>query len=112
MQQIVDLQQDPAFNALDIELVNVAVDPMPVSQAAAQEWGVTTPFLVDDDKSMSETYGVMQWATPGGEPSHTFVLIGSDGIVRWIQDYGAPANGGRMYVPLDELVGEIEGALQ
>jgi peroxiredoxin len=112
MQQIVDLQQSPAFNALDIELVNVAVDSMPVSQAAAQEYGVTTPFLVDDDKSMSEAYGVMRWATPGGEPSHTFVLVGSDGMVRWIQDYGAPENGGRMYVPPDELVGEITSALQ
>ena len=112
MQQIVDLQQDPAFNSMDIELVNVAVDSMAVSQAAVQEWGVTTPFLVDDDKNMSETYGVMQWATPGGEPSHTFVLVDSDGVVRWIQDYGAAENGGRMYVPLDELIGEITSALQ
>jgi peroxiredoxin len=112
MQQIVDLQLDPDFNAMDISLVNVATDPLAVSQAAAEEWGVTTPFLVDADKALSEAYGVMQWATAAGEPSHTFVLVDSQGIVRWIQDYGAPENGGRMYVPLDELLGEIEAALQ
>ncbi len=112
MQQIVDLQQDPAFNTMGIALVNVATDPMAVSQAIVQEYGVTTPFLVDEDKALSETYGVLQWATPSGEPSHTFVLIDSDGIVRWIQDYGAAENGGRMYVPLDELLGEIEAALE
>jgi peroxiredoxin len=112
MQQIVDLQLDPDFNSMDIALVNVATDPIAVSQAAVVEWGVTTPFLVDADKVLSEAYGVLQWATPSGEPSHTFVLVDSDGIVRWIQDYGAPENGGRMYVPLDELLGEIEAALE
>ena len=68
MQQIVDLQQDADFNAMDIALVNVATDSLGVSQAAAEEWGVTTPFLVDADKALSEAYGVLQWATPAGEP--------------------------------------------
>lgn len=112
MQQIVDLQQDPDFNSMDIALVNVATDSLEVSQAIVQEYGVTTPFLVDADKVLSEAYGVLQWATPAGEPSHTFVLIDSEGIVRWIQDYGAPENGGRMYIPLDELLGEIMAAMQ
>jgi hypothetical protein len=54
----------------------------------------------------------MRWATPGGEPSHTFVLVGKDGMVKWIQDYGHSTNGGRMYVPITELVNTISPNLQ
>jgi hypothetical protein len=57
-------------------------------------------------------HGVLQWAMPSGEPGHTFVLIGKDGKVKWIRDCGAPDNGGRMYVPPNELVTEILGAIQ
>ncbi|MEJ2758607.1 MAG: hypothetical protein P8046_09025 [Anaerolineales bacterium] len=53
----------------------------------------------------------MRWATPGGEPSHTFVLLDAQGEVLWIQDYGHADNGGRMYVPLPELDAEIAGVL-
>lgn len=49
---------------------------------------------------------------PHGGPGHTFVLVDKEGVVRWIQDYGAKENGGRMYVPLDELYTEVSGRLQ
>jgi hypothetical protein len=39
-----------------------------------------------------------------GEPGHTFVLVGKDGTVRWIRDYGAPENGGFMYVAVNALL--------
>lgn len=104
MDQIVDLANDPVFQAMDIELLSLATDPLPVLAATGQEWGVTTPLLSDADTNVSEAYGVLRWATPGGEPSHTFVLVGADGYVKWIQDYGHADNGGRMYVPLTELL--------
>ena len=56
---------------------------------------------------MSEAFGVLKWAVGSGEPGHTFVLVGADGNVLWVQDYGAPENGGRMYVPVEELVKHI-----
>ncbi len=46
-----------------------------------------------------------------GEPGHTFVLVDGDGRVRWIRDYGAPENGGLMYVEVDELVAELAAQL-
>ena len=56
---------------------------------------------------VSETYDVLQWAVGTGEPGHTFILVDSDGKIAWIRDYGAPENGGVMYVPVGELTAQI-----
>lgn len=103
MQQIVDLQNDTTFQSLDVALVSVGTDPLSDLTRAAQEWAITTPLLADEDKQVSQQYGVLRWAVASGEPGHTFVLIGKEGQVKWIQDYGAPENGGLMYVAVDEL---------
>lgn len=112
MEQIVDLQASEDFQALDVALVSIAVDPVEQLAAGAQEYGISdVPLLSDPDTAVSEAYDVMQWATPGGEPSHTFVLIDQNGQIAWVQDYGSPENRGVMYVPVDELVQEIRAHL-
>jgi hypothetical protein len=60
---------------------------------------------------VSEAYGVLEWAVASGEPGHTFVLVGVDGRIAWIQDYGAPQNRGVMYVDPEEIAAELEQAL-
>ena len=112
MQQIVDLEQDPVFKAMDIALVSLATDSISDLTRVGAEYGVTTPLLSDSDKTVSENFDVLRWATPSGEPSHTFVLLNAAGEAIWIQDYGHPDNGGRMYVPLQELNQEIADALK
>jgi peroxiredoxin len=109
MQQVVDLQNSPEFQALDVALVSIAIDTQVDLAAGAQEFGITTPLLSDADKRVSESYGVLKWAMPSGEPGHTFVLVDSSGAIIWVRDYGAPENGGLMYVPVEELVQQIEG---
>ena len=111
MQQIVDLQQDNTFQDMNIDLVSIASDPSADLARVGAEYGVTTPLLSDLDTQVSTSYDVMRWATPSGEPSHTFVLVDAQGKVLWIQDYGHADNGGRMYVPLPELDAEISAAL-
>lgn len=111
MQQIVDLEQDATFQGMDIALVSIASDPVTDLQRVGAEYGVTTPLLSDLDTRVSTSYDVMRWATPSGEPSHTFVLLDAQGNVLWVQDYGHADNGGRMYVPLTELNAEITAAL-
>jgi hypothetical protein len=69
-------------------------------------------MLVDSDHSVSETYNVLQWAVRTGEPGHTFILVDADGNIAWIRDYGAPQNGGTMYVPVDELTAQIRQSLE
>ena len=104
MQQVVDLQDDPAFERLDVALLNIAVDPPAAWKDEGGSLGITTPMLSDIDAKVSTAYGVMRWMMPSGEPGHTFVLIDAEGTVVMIKDYGAPEHGGAMYVPPDELV--------
>jgi peroxiredoxin len=112
MQQIVDLQDDPEFQSLDVAFVSIAFDSPEVLRQAGQEFGTTIPLLSDQDHKVSEAYGVLQWAVATGEPGHTFVLVDEAGEVVWIQDYGAPENRGVMYVPVEELVNEIRTHLE
>jgi hypothetical protein len=55
---------------------------------------------------------VLKWAVASGEPGHTFVLVDIDGTITWIRDYGAPENGGVMYVPVDELTQQVKNQLK
>ncbi len=111
MQQIVDLQNDPDFQALDVAFLSIAFDPIAELTQVAAEYGTRIPLLTDADHDVSAAFGVLKWAVKSGEPGHTFVLVGADGTVLWVQDYGAPENGGTMYVPVEELVQNIGGRL-
>jgi peroxiredoxin len=111
MDQVVDLEGSAQFQALDLALLSIAIDPMDQLALAVRSWGVSTPHLSDAGGKVSESYGVLQWAMANGEPGHTFVLIGRDGNIKWIKDYGAPANGGLMYVPIDQLYPEVAAPL-
>lgn len=109
-----DLQDDPAFQALDVEIVSIALDSAEEQQAAKNEYGITdVPLLVDADSEVSGAYDVLKWAIASGEPGHTFILVGADGDVAWIKDYGAPDLADRtMYVPVDELTQFVSENIQ
>lgn len=107
-----DLQNDPGWNALGVAAVAIAPDSVADLTAEAKQSGVTAPFLSDPGNKVATAYDVMKWATAGGEPGHTFVLVDKDGKVRWVRDYGAKENGGKMYVPIAELTEQVAGALK
>lgn len=111
MEQIVDLEGSPEFQSLDVALVGIAIDAVADLSLAAGEYRVTTPLLSDEQSEVSSSYGVLRWAMPNGEPGHTFVLVGEEREVLWVKDYGAPENGGLMYVAVDELYREIASVL-
>jgi subtilase family serine protease len=69
-------------------------------------------MLSDGAGTVSQAYGVLEWAVASGEPGHTFVLVDKDGEVAWVQDYGSPENRGVMYVPVDEIVAEVRAHLE
>jgi peroxiredoxin len=107
MQQIVDLQNDPEFQSLNVALLSIATESVAELQAAAGEYRISVPLLSDQESRVSRAYDVLRWAAATGEPGHTFVLVDKAGQITWVQDYGAQENGGRMYVPVDELQREI-----
>lgn len=108
--QVVDLQKDQAFQELNVEVLSIATDPVSAWQEAAQDDDISSPMLSDVGAVACNEYDVMKWQM-GGEPGHTFVLVDHDGKVAWVRDYGAPDNGGLMYVEPDELVPAVEKAL-
>jgi peroxiredoxin len=108
----VDLQSDETFQALDVALVSITFDTPAELAEAAESYGITTPLLTDTRKQVSESYDVLQWATRSGEPSHTFVLVNTQGTVVWIRDYGSPKKKDSvMYVPVDELTEYVKTRL-
>jgi len=113
MDQIVDLENDPMFLALDVGLVSIALDSQAELAAGKDEFGIgATPLLTDADSAVSARYDVLKWAVGSGEPGHTFILVDADGKIAWIRDYGAPDLPDRtMYVPVNELVEQISDSL-
>lgn len=113
MQQIVDLQNSPEFQALDVQVISIARDSVQEMAPEAAALGITSvPVLSDPDLAVSAEYDVLQWAIGNGEPSHTFVLVDGDGKIVWIKDYGAPDNPNRtMYVEISELVQYVDSNL-
>ena len=107
MRQVVDLQNDEAFGSLGVELLSISPDPVEAWAEEARANGIELPLLSDDGNRVATAYGVLRWKMPSDEPGHTFVLVDPAGRIAWIRDYGAPENGGLMYVPVDELVSLI-----
>jgi len=112
MQQVVDLQNSPAFQATGAQLISIAIDPAEQQAPEAQALGIIVPMLVDDG-SVTKGYGADKFALANGEPSHTFALVDANGNLVWFKDYGAPDNPNRtMYVEVNELVNFIENELK
>jgi peroxiredoxin len=111
--QVVDLQKNAKFQALDVQLLSIAPDSPDEWADAAEEYDVRSDaiLLSDADNKVAARYDVMKWAAATGEPGHTFVLVDRDGRVAWVKDYGAPENGGIMYVLPDELVQHLRARL-
>lgn len=113
MQQIVDLQNDPEFQELDVTLVSIALDSAAEQAAGIAQYGINDVFmLVDAEKAVSGTYDVLKWAVGSGEPGHTFILVDAEGKIAWVRDYGSPSLPNPvMYVPPAELVEQIRNNL-
>ena len=107
--QVVDLQQSEAFQALGVELVSIAPDPVQAWRNDGKQYGIRDygAVLSDVQNDVANRYDVLRWAAATGEPGHTFILIDESGTVTWVKDYGALENGGIMYVAPDELVREL-----
>jgi peroxiredoxin len=97
--------------ALGVEVLSISPDPLEAWEREARNLNIRTPLLSDSKNKVARSYGVMQWAV-GAEPGHTFVLVDQSGKVGWVRHYGAPENGGFMYVLPSHLTGQLEQHLE
>jgi peroxiredoxin len=111
MQQVVDLQRDKAFEDLGVQLIAISPDPVTVWKHEGGSLGVTVPMLSDPGNTVWLKYATPGWMMATNEPGHTFFLVGSDGKIAWLRDYGAPQHGGAMYVAPHEIVSQVQQAL-
>jgi peroxiredoxin len=82
MQQAVDLEGSPEFQALDVIPLTISTDSVAQLAKAVREFRVRSPHLSDKGGKVSKRYGVLKWAMPGGEPEHAFILVGKGGRVK------------------------------
>lgn len=108
MQQVVDLQNSKVFKSLDVQLLSLSPDPVEAWQDEGGSMGISLPMLSDTGNAVWLRYGKVDWMMASNEPGHTFILVDETGKVAWVRDYGAPENGGLMYVAPDELAGQIQ----
>lgn len=111
--QIGDIQADlPQFTALGIEdVVSISIDPLAAQQQRATSRGISLPVLADQDRAVSTRYNALSYSMmQGATPGHTFILVGTDGRIRWRADYGGPPDF-TMYVPTSTLLAELRRVL-
>jgi peroxiredoxin len=106
----VDLQRSERFRKLGVALLSISPDSVQAWREVATANRIATPVLSDRGNRVAESYGVMRWGVDN-RPGHTFVLVGAKGTIRSIRDYGAPENGGLMYVDVADVVGFVENDL-
>ncbi len=97
--QIPEVEQ--ALADMGITLVPVMVDPAPRVLAEAQRFQISTPILIDTDRSVSEAYGMIGIYGHQNRPSHSFALVDRQGQIAWIQHYA------EMFVPLERLLADL-----
>lgn len=108
-QQMRDLQADSArLDALNVALVTIAVDPLPMlAENASRERVGGMTLLEDEGARVSRAYQAVYVSMhPGERPGHTFVLVDTEGTIRWRQDFV------EMYVPDQRVLGPVAQALE
>ena len=107
LQQIQALEQRAAdLKRRGLVLVNVTNDEAGIALQAAQQYGITTPLVADEDRDMSGAYDVLGQGMHPNQAGHTFILVDREGVIRWRRDYWIGSSP-TMYVKPDELLADI-----
>lgn len=100
--QTVELEKNAAeLQADDITLLPIVVNPIDQVEGTLQAMGITTPYLIDENGSVSNAYGVMGKGMHANLPGHGFVFIDGQGEIRWEKEYPS------MYATTSEILGAV-----
>lgn len=100
------------FKALGIdEIATITTDPPDLLAQKVADEGITTPVMTDLDLTVSDEYSTPDYRMAGMSESfngHSFLLVDEEGMIEWRADYGGPTTGNTMYVPVDNLLADME----
>lgn len=94
-----------AFDAAGVTVVPIVANSMEATQGERAKFGLTTPYLIDADTSVSSAYGMLGNGMHANLPGHGFVLIDVSGQLRWRMEYPS------MFVSSADLMTAIRSAL-
>ncbi len=88
-----------------IQLISITPDTPGDLRQAISQYGITTPMIADDDRTMSEAFNTLGQGMHNDTPGHAFALI-DRGKVLWYRDYWLPP-ARAMYVEPAKLLEDI-----
>ena len=74
------------FTDAGLTVLPVVVNPAADVRRELDRFGLTTPFLIDPDRSVSAAYDTIGRGHHADLPGHSFVLVDGDGNMRWRMD--------------------------
>ncbi len=112
LDQVVDLDEKwESFDALDVKLVSIMVDPMDALAAEAHDRGMTSIVASDEDRNVSTAYDALEFSMhPGIRPGHSFMLVNKSGRMIWRWDW--IGHGQPMYVEVDDIYEDVAKRLE
>lgn len=111
--QIRDMEANSGgFEKLGIdETVSITNNPPDAMAQKVADEGISTPVLSDPNLTVSRAYGANKYGMMGGSTNgHTFIVVGTDGEIKWRADYGG-APDYTMYVPVENLLADMRKGL-
>ena len=101
-QQMAAIEKDKAaFGKANIVVLPVVMNTREQIVADMAQYGVTTPFLLDDG-TVSKAYNTLGKGMHAGLPGHGFVFIDKTGTQRWAGNYPS------MWLPPADLLKQIQ----
>lgn len=100
--QMAELEQSAdQLRAMGLTVLPIVTNPFDQVVSELQRFGIQTPFLLDEDKSVSKAYDVLGKGMHADLPGHSFILVDGSGRIRWEKEYSS------MYVPTADLLSAL-----
>ena len=103
--QMRELEENATELSADgLTVLPIVVNPADQVRAELDRFGLTTPYLIDADESVSDAYGVLGTGMHENLPGHSFILVDGKGRIAWRGDYPS------MFVATDRLLSNIRSS--
>lgn len=101
--QQLDLEKNAAaFKQAGLTILPIVANSAEQTLQEMQRFGVTTPYLLDQDTSVTKSYDALGKGMHADLPGHGFVLIDGSGRIRWQKEFPS------MYVAASDLLNQLK----